>query len=435
MNISILSVFPQIYDSFLQTSLVRRSAESGVISFDRAAFSDFVLPGTRIDAPTFGHGAGMLIKPKVVQKAIESKEKQFGKAFKIFFSPHGKKLDQNLLKKIAIKAMEYDHLMLLPARYEGMDARVEKEYADEIISVGDFVLMGGDLPAMMLIEGVLRFVPGVVGKAESVQQDSFSGSFVDHPEFTEPVEWKGYRVPDIVRSGNHAALKEWRQQEAVRRTVLQHFDWLRESSTTVQEKKMAQKDIPPHYVVLMHDQVLVGPEAQKGTTSVTSIDIHDIARSSRTFGIKNFFIVTPLTDQQKIVEKLLHFWQTDIGIEYNPQRHRALKRVRLASCLKDVIEQIEKKERKKPLIITTSARPFDGKRALTYHEQSRVCKHDRPILFLFGTGSGLSDSVMEMSDFVLLPVEGFSDFNHLSVRSAVAIILDRWLGTNPKRLN
>jgi len=435
MNISILSVFPQIYDSFLQTSLVRRAAESGAVSFDRIAFDDFVKPGTRMDAPTFGHGAGMLIKPEVVQKAVEAKEKQFGKAYKIFFSPHGKKLDQNLLKKIAKKAQEHNHLMLVPARYEGMDARVEYEYADEIISVGDFVLMGGDIPAMMLIEGVLRFVPGVVGKAESVQHDSFTSAFVDYPEFTEPVDWKGRKVPDVIRSGNHAALKAWREQEAARRTVLQHFDWLRESSPTQHEQKLAKKNMPPHYVVLMHDQVLVGPEAQEGTTSVTSIDIHDIARSSRTFGIENYFIVTPLTDQQKIVEKLLTFWQTKIGIEYNPQRHRALKRVRLACNLDDVIEQIEKKEGKKPLLITTSARPYSPDISITYHEQSRVWEHDRPVLFVFGTGRGLSDAVMQKSNFVLVPVEGFSDFNHLSVRSAVAIILDRWLGMNPKRGN
>ena len=435
MDISILSVFPDIYDSFLQTSLVRRAADAGVVSYNRAAFSDFVKPGTRIDAPTFGHGAGMLIKPEVVQKAIEAKEKQFGKAYKIFFSPHGKKLDQPLLKKIATKAQECGHLMVLPARYEGMDARVEQEYADEIISVGDFVLMGGDVPAMMLLEGVLRFVPGVVGKAESVEHDSFTGPFVDHPEFTEPVSWKGHDVPDVIRSGNHAALKQWRQQEAVRRTVLHHFDWVREHETTAEEKKIVHETMPPHYVVLMHGQVMTGPEQREGTTSVTSIDVHDIARSSRTFGVKNYFVVTPLTDQQKIVEKLLTFWQTDVGIAYNPERHEALKRVRLVSSLDDVIAQIEKQEGKAPLLVTTSARFGDEKKTISYHDQSKVWQQDRPVLLVFGTGRGLADSVMQRADFVLVPVEGFSDFNHLSVRSAVAIILDRWLGANPKIRN
>jgi len=289
---------------------------------------------------------------------------------------------------------------------------------------------------MMFLEGLLRFVPGVVGKAESVLHDSFTGSFVDHPEFTEPVNWKGHQVPDVIRSGNHGALKEWRQQQAARRTVLSHFRWLRESNSTQEEKKLVQACIPPHYVVLMHDQVMVGgAEKKEGTTSVTSIDVHDIARSSRTYGIKNYFVVTPLTDQQKIVEKLLNFWQTDIGIEYNPERHEALKRVRLASCLDDVIEQIKKNEGTPPLLVTTSAKRGKEENSITYHDQSCVWKSESPVVLLFGTGRGLSDSVMQKADYVLIPVEGFSDFNHLSVRSAVAIILDRWLGTNPKNRN
>ncbi|MCK5632474.1 hypothetical protein KAH94_01890 [bacterium] len=432
MNITILSVFPAIYDRFLETSLVRRAREAGVVNYDVDAYSSFVQPGSRIDAPTFGHGAGMLIKPKVVQEAIENKEQVHGKAFKVFFSPHGKPLNQALLRKIAKKSKEIGHLMLLPARYEGMDARVEDEYADEIVSVGDFVLMGGDIPAMMLLEGALRLIPGVVGKKASVEHDSFTGTFVDHPEYTEPVIWKDKEVPPIIRSGNHAAMQEWRLENAAQRSVKNHFDWVRSAKMTQQEVKIAKKAIPTHYVALMHGQVLVGPEAKEGTTSVTSIDIHDVARSSKTFGIEQFFIVTPLGDQQRIVQKLLDFWQEGIGITYNPERYLALKDVRLASHLDEVIEKIEKKEGQKPLIVTTSARDWKEK-TITFHDQAAVWDSGRPVLFLFGTGQGMSDDLMNRSDFVLLPVVGFSTFNHLSVRSAVAIILDRWIGINRKK--
>jgi len=227
MNISIVSVFPQLYDQFLQTSLIQRATQAGALSFDLQAYSTFSSPTVPIDAPTFGHGAGMLIKPAVVQAAVEAQEKKHGTAFKVFFSPHGKKLDQTLLKKISKGARKRGHLLLLPARYEGMDARVEQEYADETISIGDYVLMGGDLPAMIFLEGLLRYVPGVVGNAESVERDSFTGAFVDYPEFTKPVEWKGHEVPSVIRSGDHAAMEEWRMQEAAQRTVLHHFDWLR----------------------------------------------------------------------------------------------------------------------------------------------------------------------------------------------------------------
>ncbi len=432
MNISILSVFPDLYDSFLNTSLIGRAREAGVIACDIDSYASFVAPGVRIDAPTFGHGAGMLIKAEVVQKAVETKEAQHGKAFKVFFSPHGKKLDQALVRSMAHKVAACGHLMLLPARYEGMDARIEEEYADEIISVGDFVLMGGDLPAMMLLEAVLRFIPGIVGRAESVEHDSFTGALVDHPEYAEPVVWKGREVPAVIRSGNHAAMQEWREEQAIERTLLGHFDWLRASRMDEDLRKRVRRKIPSHYAVLMHDQVLVGPENKEGTTSITSIDIHDIARSTRTFGVEQFFLVSSLEDQQKIAQKLLDFWHGDVGIGYNPSRHDALKDVRIIGSLADVIEKIKSKTGQDPLLVVTSAREWPQK-TISYYDQEVVWRSGRPVLFVFGTGRGLSNQVMEQADFVLLPIEGFADFNHLSVRSAVATVLDRWLGINRKK--
>ena len=130
-------------------------------------------PDERIDAPTFGHGAGMVIRPDVVEKAIELKSTSMELLIKSFFSPHGNKLNQKKLQSMARKNSNYDHCMLLPARYEGMDARIEEHYADEIISVGDFVLMGGDIPAMLFLEGFLRLIPGVVGKQESIRARFF----------------------------------------------------------------------------------------------------------------------------------------------------------------------------------------------------------------------------------------------------------------------
>ncbi|MDP3889310.1 MAG: tRNA (guanosine(37)-N1)-methyltransferase TrmD, partial [bacterium] len=272
MNISIVTVFPELYESFLKTSLIKRAQENNIVHFDIDRFSSFVSPKERIDAPTFGPGPGMLIRPEVVQKAVEDKEKKYGSSFKIFFSPQGHKLDQRKLEQITHRARQSEHLMLLPARYEGMDARVEQEYADEIISVGDFVLMGGDIPAMMLLEGMLRLIPGVVGKEESVKEESFTGPFVDYPQFTEPVEWKGKVVPDIVRSGNHAAINQWRMQHAIFKTVREHFSWLRSHFLTSEQRKQVKECVPHHYVVLTHGDVLIGDQRTIGSTSVTTID-------------------------------------------------------------------------------------------------------------------------------------------------------------------
>ena len=433
MNISILTVCDQLYEPFVHTSLVGRAQEKGIVHINVQSFFSYVQPKERIDAPTFGPGAGMLIRPDVVQKAIEDKEAQYGKAFKIFFSPRGEKVDQRVLETVAARAQQAGHLMLVPARYEGMDVRVEEEYADMTLSMGDFVIMGGDLPAMILVEGVLRLLPQVVGKEESVIRESFSGPFVDFPSYTEPVEWKDKRVPDVLRSGNHAAIEKWRQKHAVSDSVREHFSWLRSQKLTQAEKMLSQEYIPSHYVALMHTDVLIGEEKRLGHSSVTSVDIHDIARSSKTYGIKEFFIVTPLLDQQKIVQKMLDFWKKGIGFEYNRCRYDAIQLVQLAASLEDAIKRVEELEGKKPLIITTSAKEVNTEQIISFYDQNKVWMADRPVLLIFGTGQGLAPFVIEQSDYLLVPVEGFSDFNHLSVRSAVAIILDRWLGVNQQK--
>ncbi len=434
MNISVLTVFKDLYEPFVSTSLIGSAQKSGKVSFDIDTFFSFVSPKERIDAPVFGHGAGMLIKPNVVKKAITEKEQKFGKALKIFFSPQGKKLTQSFVKNLSERAQKQGHVMLLPARYEGMDSRVEEQYADEIVSLGDFVLMGGDIPAMALIEAILRYVPGVVGKQESVEQDSFSNLYVDYPSFTEPVEWEGKKVPDVIRSGNHGAVDEWRKKHAVEKTVKDHFEWLQGCNVPKEEKKVIQKHIPSHYVALMHTDVVIKDGPIIGNSSVTSIDLHDIARSSKTYGIKQYGIITPLIDQQKIVKTLLGFWQSNVGLDYNKSRHSAVKSVQLHDSLDAFMSEIEKIEGQKPIIVATSARKSDCQQLITYHDQHEAWKHNRPVLFIFGTAKGLSDDMVKRADYLLLPIEGFTNFNHLSVRSAVAVILDRWLGINSRQV-
>ncbi|MFA6065570.1 MAG: RNA methyltransferase [Candidatus Babeliaceae bacterium] len=433
MIISIHTLFPQLYDSFLQTSLIKRAQEKKLVEFCVNNLFLQCSPGERVDAPTFGHGAGVLIKPAVIEKAVNQSDSQFGKSFKIFFSPHGKKLDQRLLKDIYQKSVEYGHCALFPARYEGMDARVEEEYADIVISLGDFVLMGGDLPAMVFIEGMLRYIPGVVGKAESVESDSFSGPLVDYPEYTEPIEWMGRMVPEIIRSGDHKKVRDWRQDMAARRTVLHHFEWARSHLDTDEGKKLICKQIPAHYAVLMHSHILL-PGGLEGTSSVTSIDMHDIARSAKTYGLKKFFIVTPLEDQKKIVAQLLQFWQQGPGIEYNNHRHEAMNNVVLCSSLEEVIHAISLAEHNDPYLIATSAKKEHSDNNITYYDQDVVWAHEQPVLFVFGTAHGLAPSIIKRCQALLVPLEGLSQFNHLSVRSAVGIIFDRWLGISPKKM-
>lgn len=434
MNVSILTLFPELYQPFLNTSLVQRAQEAGKVSIRTRSLFEFCAPKERVDGPIFGHGPGMVIKPEVVERAITAEEAGRPPAFKIFFSPQGERLNQPLLKDLYRNIEEHGgNCMLLPARYEGMDARIEDEYADAIVSIGDYVLMGGDLPAMVLLEGLLRLEPGVVGKAESVEDESFSGAFVDYPHYTAPVTWKGHEVPEVIRSGDHGAQKTWQQRWSAQKTVEQHFQWLRSCTLNEKEWKLAAEFIPPHYVALMHGEVVVDG-GREGDSSVTSIDIHDIARSATTYGLKGYFVVTPLIDQQKIVEKLLDFWHIGRGVTYNPSRHQAVKSTHLATDIDEVIATIERQEGARPLLIATSAQEgIADCPVITYYDQKKIWQHKRPVLFLFGTARGLGSSLLKRCDYVLCPIVGFSPFNHLSVRSAAAVVFDRWLGISPNK--
>jgi len=433
-KISLLTLFPDLYKNFLDTSLVKRAQDNSLVNFELVNLFNFTQPKKRIDSPTYGHNSGMLIKPEIAGMAIDQQEKKHGKAFKIFLSPKGQKLDQKLSLEISKQIKQNNHLLLFSSRYEGIDARVEEVYADLEVSIGDYILMGGDLPAMVLLESVLRHLPNVIGKQESVDIESFTGPFVEHPEYTTPVKWKNLEVPEIVRSGNHLAIKNWQLDQAAKRSVLNNFDWIRSYELSLDEKLLASKYIPSHYIVLMHDQVLL-KNGEPGTTSVTSLDLHDIARSAATYGVKNYYIVTPLKDQQKIVKTLLDFWHSDSGKNYNKHRHKAVSRVKVKASLDEVLEDIKTLEnldnKNNITLISTSAKKYKNK-TITYFDQKTAWANKNPVLLLFGTGHGLSSEILEKSNYILGPVSGFSDFNHLSVRSAAAIVLDRWLGLNIK---
>jgi tRNA (guanine37-N1)-methyltransferase len=432
MKISVLTLFPDIYKPFFATSLIGKAVEKKIIDYSINDMFTACRPKERIDAATYGHGAGMVIKPEAVESMINTVESVHGRAYRIFFSPHGIKLDQRVCREIVEKSAAHNnHIMTIAARYEGMDARVEEEFADIILSVGDFVLMGGDLPSMLCIEAILRYVPGVIGNEASVEHDSFTGALVDYPEYSAPLVWRNREVPAILRSGNHATIAQWRLQAAAKRTMQNHFEWFRSAYPSEAEVAAIKKEIPSHYAVLMHDEIML-PQERIGTTSVTSLDLHDIARSARTYGLKKYFIVTPLVDQQRIVKTLLDFWNIGAGVTYNKERHEAVSLVELYSTFDEVKKRIVELENKEPLVIATSAKAGSDIDIITYKDQGMIWKFERPVLFVFGTGRGLANAFMSLCDYALVPLKGMSSYNHLSVRSAAAVIFDRWLGLQPR---
>lgn len=432
MNIFISTLFPNLYDQFLLTSIIGKAIDKNILSIKLINMFSLVSPKERIDSPTVGHGAGMLLGVNITEKVynyVVEKNSENKTPFVIFFSPHGKMLNQYVIKDIKNKIQDRD-LLLFAGRYEGFDARAEEEYADEIISIGNYVLFGGDLPIMLFIESLVRLIPGIVNSQSSIECDSFSSSLVDYPHYALPTTWKNKEIPAILKSGNHKDIQNWRDEKATKRTVLGHWEWLSKHNLSVQEKKKVKKHIPNHYCVLLHNDVIM-PNGLSGESIVTSIDIHDIARSATTYGICQYFIVTRLESQKKLIENFLTFWHQDEVKKINQSRAFALDKVFIKSEIEEVITSITEKEGIAPItIVTSSRRNVPHKAMISFHDQNKIWEKNRPIVFILGTAHGINEKIINNFDYKLVPIEGLEDFNFLSVRSAAAIIFDRWLGFN-----
>ncbi len=441
LTISIITVFDELYSSFLKTSLIGRAQAEGKVSFNVLKLSDFCEPKERIDEPTCGPGAGMVLKPEVMQRAIQAAGAKYGPGYTIFFTPQGTPLTQQILRHTAKQVTTPTtkktsepgmHIILVAGRYEGFDERTLEAYADAQLSIGDYVLLGGDLPIQVFLEGLLRLLPGVVGKVESIEHESFEGPWLDYPVYGLPKSWQSRDVPEVLLSGNHKAIDQWRSEQAAQNTLLKRFDHFSKTVREKHDKELAQKLIPPHYVALMHTDVCTHP-GREGNTSITSIDLHDIARSSATYGVKNFFVVSPLEDQQSIMDSFLQYWHSKEGQEYNQNRYDAILRLIAARSFDEVVQAIEQKEGVKPVVVATSAQHTDHPGAIDFYSQGTVWAQERPVLLLLGTGHGLTQKRVASCDYLLDPINGLPEYNHLSVRAAAGIMLDRWLGLHTKK--
>jgi tRNA (guanine37-N1)-methyltransferase len=211
MKINIFSIFPSLFDSFLETGIIGRAREKGIISFNVVDIRDFSSDsyGTVDDTP-YGGGAGMIMKVEPMVKALESLE---GKGKTYLLSPRGKKFNQKMARKLAKEEI----LSLLCGRYKGVDERV-RDFVDGEISIGDYVLSGGEVAAMVIVEAVVRLLPGAVGDVDSVNTDSFEKGLLDSPSYTRPRDFRGKKVPEVLLSGDHGEIERWREEEAIKLT-------------------------------------------------------------------------------------------------------------------------------------------------------------------------------------------------------------------------
>ena len=219
MKIDVLTLFPAMFAGPLDESIVKRAREKGLLDLKIHNLRDWTHDRHKtVDDKPFGGGPGMLLKVEPLFEAIESLQREKTKV--ILLSPSGRKFSQQIARELS---QEKD-LLLICGSYEGFDARVREALADDELSIGDYVLTNGALPAMVVIDAVARLLPGVLGDDESSQDESFSHGLLEYPQYTRPAEFRGMKVPEVLLSGNHAEIEKWRREQAKLRTEKQRPD-------------------------------------------------------------------------------------------------------------------------------------------------------------------------------------------------------------------
>ncbi len=233
MDFTVLTIFPEMFDLFWQHGIIVKAAAKGQLRAGVFNIRDFARDKHQVtDDRPYGGGSGMVMKPEPLAEAIRSARLQSPKSRTVLLSPQGRTLDQKQAQAFASS----EGLILICGRYEGIDERINQSFIDEEISIGDYVLMGGELAAMVLMEAVARLIPGVLGNEDSAQTDSFAGNLLEHPHFTRPPVFEGEAVPEVLRSGNHKAIDQWRLEMSLIRTFLKRPDLLK-------AKRLSRQDI------------------------------------------------------------------------------------------------------------------------------------------------------------------------------------------------
>lgn len=233
MRIDILTIFPELLTSPLEESIIKRARESGALDVAVHNIRDFAIDKhSSTDDRPFGGGEGMVMKPEPIVAAFQHVKELNPGGFIVQMTPQGRKYTQDVAQEYAAK----NHIVLLCGRYEGIDERVSA-YVDDEVSIGDFVLTGGELAALIIVDSVTRLLPDVLGCDDSVSNDTFSRGLLKHPQYTRPRTFAGVDVPDVLLSGDHKKIEDWRLLESVKRTIARRPELLRNATFSKEEKK------------------------------------------------------------------------------------------------------------------------------------------------------------------------------------------------------
>lgn len=238
IRFDVLSIFPDMFSSPLNYSLLKKAQDKDLIEIFIHNIRDWAEDKHKMtdDAP-YGSGCGMIMKVGPVDKALVTVKKKEMNPLVILMTPQGELFNQRIAAELATKRQ----IVIICGRYEGVDERIRRHLADREISIGDYILTGGELSALILIDAVSRFVPGVLGNMRSVEGDSFSEGLLEYPQYTRPADYKGWKVPDVLLSGNHAQIENWRREESLRKTYRRRPDLLRKARLSAADKEILKK--------------------------------------------------------------------------------------------------------------------------------------------------------------------------------------------------
>lgn len=233
MNYHVLTLFPEMIENGMNTSITGRAITKGLLSLEAINIRDFAFnKHQKVDDYPYGGGAGMLMQAEPVYLSYESIAKRIGRKPRvIFLTPQGKTFNQDMAKEFALE----EDLVFLCGHYEGIDERVLEEIVTDYVSIGDYVLTGGELPAMVMMDSISRMVPGVLNNQESGETESFSGNLLEYPQYSRPEEWHGKKVPEVLLSGHHANVDKWRREQSIIRTAKWRPDLLPKADLTNKE--------------------------------------------------------------------------------------------------------------------------------------------------------------------------------------------------------
>ncbi|MDR2054281.1 MAG: tRNA (guanosine(37)-N1)-methyltransferase TrmD [Desulfovibrio sp.] len=426
-NFHLITLFPEFFDSPLRAGLLGQARQRGLVEFSFHNPRDFSAGKFRhIDDRPYGGGPGMVMQGPPVAAALRDVARP-GRI--LLLSPGGRPFTQDFAGELA---GEQD-ITLVCGRYEGLDARLGNIFTITPACVGEAVLNGGEAAALTVIEATARLIPGFMGKAESAREESFAGGLLEYPQYTRPAELEGHPVPEILLSGHHARIARWRRDKALAATLNMRPDLLA-SAPLSREDATALAEIPRERpgrnlsFCLLHYPVMLDKK-NSGVSSLTNLDIHDIARISRSYAMGPFYVVTPLSDQRRLLEDILRYWTCGPAAASNPDRARALACVRPAASLEEAAARLGEHAGVTPRLVASSASWPAKKNApvpLAPRDVRDWCRNG-PVLLCFGTAKGLAREAFARCEGVLRPLR-FLDDNHLSVRSAAAIFADRILG-------